>query len=669
VEPSGTETAGRGAGLLSRWVILPAALFAALAFVALLQGLSAAPSGVDARLDLAGLVLPRLRGDLLVASLLAVASQAPLLALPRSARRTAGGLLFLALGAASIFVLLAAVVDAQFFRYSSGRLDLFMLTDYRMERDPAFTGRILLADSVFLGPAMVTFLLFALAVVGLARRPGEEMPSRRCVLGSLLVLVASLAGFTVLPVPAENWRQAEPSAWRLSAQAVLPSGRSGIPEGISGSVSALQDFLGKPLYWFGSSLYPLWHDVPDEEASYARFRSLPAAQKPDILLVVFESLRGWEADFGDPASAARFPTLHGLFEERGRDFVRFQSNGYPSVEGWASLSLGLWAHPSHLLLAQDLDKRLVSLPEILGRAGYWKAIISPEPWGNMSSWYARWYDEVSLDVRRTDEEMAHRLLALYDAAPQGRPRLLTWITVSTHPPFLPPPGAAYPGEPGSRQQYLAAAAETDRVLDVILEHIRAAGRWDRTLVVVTGDHSTSNGWIALNTPHLGTPNAGETWTPLFWAPPGGPGGVVDQRVGSQVDLAPTLLGYLGLDVSNHFMGRNLLDVAAKRVPAVSLHLGGVAVTRGNIRFHFRLEDPSIIRKFLWDVSNPETTKDGSYRHGMELPLRSSDRDEMAQIGRLVSAYGYLVSADRIIPPKAFRAWRTGEQRGRNRDRD
>ncbi len=651
----------RGSGL-SRWVLLPAGLFAALVLVTVFQELTGAPSGAPAGLDLSGFVLPRLRGDLLVVSLLAASSQAGFLVLPRRLRRAAGLGLFSLLGAAGLVVLLVAIADGEVYQYISERLDLVMLTDYRMARSPAFTGRILLAGVVFLGPALAALLAFALLFARLARRPDDELPSPRCALTSLLVFLLSVAAFTFLPVPADTWRQAQPPAWHLFVQALSPGGSSKIPGRFSDSVKALEALSGKPQGPGGSGLYPLWHEAPDEAASYVRFRSRPPAEKPDILVVVFESLRGWEADFRDPDSAERFPALHRLFAERGREFVRFQSNGYPSIEGWASLFLGIWPHPNHLILGRDLDKRLVSLPEILGRAGYWRAIVSPEPLGDIHAWYARWYDVVRLSEHDSDAETASRLLERYDGAPADQPRLMTWGTVSTHPPFVPPRGVAYPGEPGDRRQYLAAAAETDRVLGTILDHLRASGRWDRTIVVVTGDHSTSNGWIALRTPRIGTPNAGETWTPLIWAPPGGPEGVIDERVRSHVDVAPTLLAALGLDVSNHFMGRDLFDPGDVDLPVVALHLGGVAVTQGSLRFHFRLDDPAFFRKFQWDVPIPPTKEDGSYRHGEDLPATAEEREEMARIGGIVSAYGYLVSEDRVAPARAVGAGRPARGR-------
>ncbi len=135
------------------------------------------------------------------------------------------------------------------------------------------------------------------------------------------------------------------------------------------------------------------------------------------------------------------------------------------------------------------------------------------------------------------------------------------------------------------------------------------------------------------------------------AAPGLPGCERVDETASQVDVAPTVLAYLGLDVSNHFMGRNLLERTDHPPPVVSLRLGGVAVTWGDTRMHARLDDPRFLRKF--EYTNPAELRAGAlspeFRHGLSLPVDAKDQAEMSNVLDAVRAYGYLVRANRLWP--------------------
>lgn len=641
----------RRSPLLSRWSLFPAALLASLAWLAILPGLSWAPSGTGPGLDLRGFVLPRLVGDaFLVATLCSIAAL-PRLTLRPPRGRLLANVLFSLLGGAGTALLVVAFADAVIYRYLSERLDLLMAFEYRLVRDPGYVARIIGADLGFFAAGLGGIAAFLLAARALRSERRNARPEPWAVLALLVLACGTFALLVSGLLSAETWRRARPPAWTLVEEALRPAEQGGRPDRYAASIAALRELAGHPPGEYTDRLRPLWHVAPGEAGSIARFRSRPLAEQPDVLLVLFESLRGWEFDFREEGASKRFPRLARLFRERGRQFTAFQSNGFPSVEGWASIHLGLWPHPRYLLLERGY-RPFPSLPEALGRAGYWRTIVSPNPWGNVGPWYDSWFDERVLGVRVSDEEMERQVLRSYDAAPPGRPRFLTWVTVSTHPPLLAVPGEDAASDRGNRERYLFAARETDRAIGAILDHVREAGNWDRTVVVVVGDHSTSNGWIALRTPRLGTPNAGETWTGFLWAPPGGPGGVVDTRDASQVDVAPTILGALGLDVSNAFVGRDLLAPSAPGVPAppaFSLHLGGLAVTRGDVRLHLRLDEPDFLRKFLWNVREPSAEDDGGYRHGEPLPVTQEDRDEAAGLRDLVEAYGYLLGGSHLAP--------------------
>jgi hypothetical protein len=122
-----------------------------------------------------------------------------------------------------------------------------------------------------------------------------------------------------------------------------------------------------------------------------------------------------------------------------------------------------------------------------------------------------------------------------------------------------------------------------------------------------------------------------------------------------MDLPPTLLGALDLEVSNHFMGRNLLDPRAPDIPALAARFEGLAVTTGSLRYHFRLDDGgSFLRKFRWDALATSTPEDGNYQHGEAVAVDGGDRDYADRLRGIATVYEYLVSDDRIAPPEASR---------------
>ena len=622
--------------------------------VAVGQGLVPAPTGVPPHLPSPGLLLPRLLGDLLLVAGLSFAVQGPLLLIPARFRSAVGRVGFPLAGFAGFVVVLLAAIDAEVYRYQVERLSFFMLVGYRMDRDPAFTWQLLRADGAFVGVAAALLVAVAYGVARLGLRDGEDLPPPVVTASTLVVAALGGAVFQASGMAPAEWLNARPPAWRIASEIARVPRSVRRPSAFQENVAALQSLLRKPERWYQNRSYPLWHQVADDNAVYDRFRARPEREKPDVVLVVFESLRGWELDFRRPDAAATFPALHRLFRERGRQFVAFHANGYPSVEGWVGLHLGIWPHPGHLLLLVDSSKRFLALPDILGRAGYWRAIATPEPWEEIDGFYKRWYDERDQRADTTDREMVRRLIEKYDQAPPGKPRLLTLLSVSTHPPGFQAEHAPGRGKLSPREAYLEEAAETDRVLGILFDHLRASGRWDRTIVAVVGDHATPNGWIAFHGPRLGSPNCGETWTSMLLAVPGREGGAIDTRVASQVDLPPTLLAALRLDVSNHFMGRNLLDQEVPDIPAVAARFEGMAVTDGSLRFHFRLDDErSFLRKFRWDVPANSASEDGRYRHGEELAVVDGDRDYAERLRGIATVYKYLVSADRIAPPEAL----------------
>lgn len=107
------------------------------------------------------------------------------------------------------------------------------------------------------------------------------------------------------------------------------------------------------------------------------------------------------------------------------------------------------------------------------------------------------------------------------------------------------------------QRHTAQLAYTDALLGEVLATLRAQGRYDDALVVVTADHGVSltpgpagDSWIA-GSRELGPGQLGAEelmWVPLFIKEPGQTEGRIDERNWQHVDLLPTLADHAGVAV-------------------------------------------------------------------------------------------------------------------------
>ena len=123
------------------------------------------------------------------------------------------------------------------------------------------------------------------------------------------------------------------------------------------------------------------------------------------------------------------------------------------------------------------------------------------------------------------------------------------------------------------QRYLLQLGYTDAALGIVLERLRSAGLYDRSLIVVTGDHGA--GFTPGAPRRLITPaNAPDlAFVPLFVKLPRQRAGRTIDGLARTVDILPTIVDALGIRARWQFDGRSLLG---RRLPA-----DGPVVVGGN----------------------------------------------------------------------------------------
>ena len=560
------------------------------------------------------------------------------------------GLLLLAGG--GCFLLFLSQLDLELVRWTGEHINPQWIGAYNLLAHRRLLKDVVFGDSLALFAAVLLVAVPTGVVLALARRRG---PARVPALHVAFLAALACGAFTsegLLAPSRQALRRARPVLVGLVSESIAAMGDAPSPRDVRIGVESLHRFLNRPPDWFPDAGYPVWHPAPSEDASYAAFRARSFEKRPDVLLVVLESARGWETDPRREGAAARIPEIHRLFAERGVAFPVCIASGYPSVEGRGGILLGIAGHPSGILLFNARELRVLSIGEILGRAGYTRELVAATSpaFERMEDWYARWFDAVRYDsADTTDDDLARRTIERLEA-PHDAPLFLTLFTIATHPPLFRPPGSD-PKTP--REAYLAALAYTDRALGSVFESLRKTPRGRNTIVVVVGDHSTANPWQSIRLPRLGTPNAGENWTTLVVAGPGLPAGTIRGDLVSQLDVAPTLLGLLGLDVSNHFFGRDLFETPAPAPQGVlALRLRGLAAWEGPFLLQARLDDSGFRQKWRWEEYEPAPDpENGDYHHGVKLDLTPADDARIEELRTMARAWGAVLDGNRVMPPE------------------
>jgi phosphoglycerol transferase MdoB-like AlkP superfamily enzyme len=337
-------------------------------------------------------------------------------------------------------------------------------------------------------------------------------------------------------------------------------------------------------------------DTPDRiDANAGTAAAAPrhlGGARPNVLLIVWESFtaRAVERLGGVPGVTPVFDSLAG----QGLLFTRFYAAGDRTEKGLAAILAGAPTVPNASVLTIPSKARtLPMLSRLLDAAGYATSFHYGGELGfaNIGSfvregrfaeilgksdfprdtWVSKWGAH--------DETVADRLLADLGKTPQ--PFFAVWLTQSSHEPFDVPGPAPRPGADGE-SRFLNSLGYTDRVLGHLLERAAREPWWAGTLVVIVGDHSKKLERTDRDVPYKSA--AGWYHVPMLWT--GGAlrtTGVVD-RLASQTDLAPTLLGQLGIPGGEQFrFGRDLLAGAPRSSVFYAFDDGfGLVTTTGSL---------------------------------------------------------------------------------------
>lgn len=340
--------------------------------------------------------------------------------------------------------------------------------------------------------------------------------------------------------------------------------------------------------------------------------------RPHVFLVAIESFNSnfVEARTGDGREYT--PFFNSLIP-RGVYVENFHGNSMESARGQLPLLCSLWPSMRGRVFDDYRGIRLHCLPEILGENGY-RTIF------DQGARYLRFEDTgrfmadngfsvVRAAMERTapnrregavwgwglqDDVFFEEFFAFLDSEeaaakkrdPGSDPRYFAFLaTISSHFPDNQIPSAQrylFPSTSGGKAGYGNSIYLADRYLRTFFRELRSRPYLKDSIVVLTGDHSFPAGEHGNAHSQLGFYE--EVYrTPLLilWN-----GRLAARRVRgelwSQIDVAPTILDLLGLDVPNHFLGRSILrgfDPARDRVHLVQPYDGTyLSVLAGDLKY-------------------------------------------------------------------------------------
>lgn len=304
-----------------------------------------------------------------------------------------------------------------------------------------------------------------------------------------------------------------------------------------------------------------------QESSYNKYLSLfDGAEDTEPLLSQYKDRMELFPDFFSNFAAsinARFATFAGLYPVRDYKTFTFNRVGVKSLFD----ILHQRGYQCSMFYSSFLD--YTGFRDFLQERGV-------DPMYDADTMPGRRETPVSWGV--PEEETLQAIQAqIEQCATNHQKFFLTYVPVAPHNPFdgTPEQFLKYPSKiPGDfTPLYLNQLLYTDSVIASILDQLKNSGLLDDTLVIITDDHGEmlgenggpiGHGWAV--TPVLAN-------IPLIIMDPGNPGYRVNDTVGSQVDLLPTVLDLLGIPVpqGQFYQGTSLYSDAAQTPRTIYLN--------------------------------------------------------------------------------------------------
>lgn len=321
-------------------------------------------------------------------------------------------------------------------------------------------------------------------------------------------------------------------------------------------------------------------------------------KKPNIILVYLES---FSSRFVDVYNNNRFKNLTPGLDDFANDknttvFWKLYNGSTPSITGIMSQLCSFLPPTGH----EELEKEkrikkvyLQCLPKILKNNGYnYTGYITAvaKNFANKDTLFASMgTDEVfgtaelakiikgePLAWGYSDHQMFPTMMDMLERKPE--PFLMMLATVDSHLPFTSVKDVVQ--FRNSRSNALNAYHTTDDAFRIFWERFKASKFYDNTIVIAIADHAVFPAGVTkdLFPENAGKVNFYDENAFMMYVPDSKLSKKIDEYM-SGIDLAPSVLNLLGINVPNSFEGHSIFDDRAKYPNLLGMHEFGLYINQ------------------------------------------------------------------------------------------
>lgn len=302
--------------------------------------------------------------------------------------------------------------------------------------------------------------------------------------------------------------------------------------------------------------------------------SIRTERRDNVVVIILESfgrafVGSLNPQYSDPRDRSYTPFLDSLIHE-SLVFTNAFANGRKSIDAIPSVTAGIPALVLPYVISERSGNTINSLASLLATQGYQSAFYHGAPNGSMGfdaftkiagfqHYYGRneYANEADFDgIWGIWDEPFFQYFAK-GMNSMKEPFITTLFSISSHHPYEVP--VKYKGQfPEGRIPIDKCVRYTDHSLQKFFDTARKMPWFKNTLFVITADHAVDSGiqeyYTSVN--HFAIPI-------LFYKADGSFKGV-DEGLAQQIDIMPTVLGYLGYPHPYIGFGNNLLNRDEKR---------------------------------------------------------------------------------------------------------
>lgn len=306
--------------------------------------------------------------------------------------------------------------------------------------------------------------------------------------------------------------------------------------------------------------------IPGAANPLARKITYPApAKQLNVVVILAESLGAeFVGAYGDARGLT--PNLDRIADESIM-FTRTYATGTRTVRGMEAVTASFPPVPAESIVKRPHNEGMFNWSTVMRNAGYAPTFIYGGfgTFDSMNQFFGtngyRVIDRADMDKPRfsniwgvSDEDLFHSALKVFDEQQAKGERIFSVVmTTSNHKPFTFPEGIEGVQPKGGGRE--AGVRYADHAIGRFIAELKSRPYFDNTAVVIVADHGArvyGKQEIPLHTyqvPFL-------VYAPRHFTPRR------VETVTSQLDVAPTVLGLLGISYESAFFGRDVL--AAKQ---------------------------------------------------------------------------------------------------------